>query len=68
MIKFIKNIIFPPPPPPPDPQLVAAHELNDARMDLLNAQKEHEYWQSMVPMLHGRIARLTKLASAEVQS
>ena len=65
MFDFIKSLFV---KVPRDPQLIAAHELNEARLDLLNAQKEFEYWQSMVPMLQGRCKRLTNLASAEVAS
>lgn len=51
--------------PQPDPQLAAAKELNEAKFDLLKAEKELEYWRSMVPMLHERIERLESRAGGD---
>jgi hypothetical protein len=49
----------------PDPALVAARELNEARMDKLKAEREREYWISMVDMLNVRIDRLTTVAGSK---
>ena len=59
MFQYLKNIYA---PQPDSPEVVAAKELNEARLDLLKAQKEREYWASMEPMLKARIARLTNVA------
>jgi hypothetical protein len=50
------------------PEMIAAEELRDARMDLLKAHKEREYWQSMVPMLEERIARLKHFTTDDEKS
>lgn len=50
------------PPAQPDPQLAAAKELNEAKFDLLKAERELEYWVKMVDMLNDRIPRLESWA------
>ena len=51
-------------PAEPCPSLVAAKELNEARMDKLKAERELEYWRNMSIMLNERIARLVAFGAS----
>lgn len=50
----------PKPKQEPDPLLIAAHDLNEAKLDLLKAEKELEYWQNWVATCRERASRLRK--------
>ena len=56
MINFIAKMFE---PKKRDHTIVAAEQLHEARLDLLNAQKELEYWAGWVPTLQKRVQRLT---------
>lgn len=61
MFSFIKDLFV---PKQPDPEMEAAKHLHEARMDLLKAHKEREYWAAMEVMLQERVSRLTTHAAS----
>lgn len=60
MFSFIKDLFV---PKEPCPELEAAKDLRDAKMKLLKAHKQREYWAAMEVMLEERVQRLTTHAS-----
>lgn len=55
MYSWLKSLFI---PKSETPMQIVAREMNETHIDLLKAQKELEYWSSMVPMLNQRAARL----------
>ncbi len=63
MFNWIKSLFAA--PTPDTPEVVAAKDYNEARLDLLRAQKEREYWVSQVSMVQERISRLSRIVQVD---
>lgn len=61
MFKNLKHLYWPARPTPED---MVASQLNDARLDQLEADAAAEHWNSKAAMLRERVQRLQNVQSA----